>query len=167
MGNSNSKQDSSSSNFNGTLPVLPLPAGSVLLPSSTLAVQLFRQDSLNMLEAVLEEADKKGSTSNAAILAATPFRLPTSPTTATTLKGGASSPPASSPLPLLPSVNANGSTTSGDGVKPSVNQLSECECFSIPCLVLMASSLGIRLSSDRDLSTRIYVSYPAIFRRMW
>lgn len=126
-----------SDDINGTLPVLPLPQGSVLLPSSNLAVRLFRQDSINMLEAVLDEADKKGRP-EAAILAATPFSVPSSSSSSNSkalVKKGDASPRSSSssspPKSPLTVSTGNGNTASGDGAKPDVNQLSECKHLSL------------------------------------
>lgn len=90
-----------------------------------------------MLEAVLDEADKKGRP-EAAILAATPFSIPSSSSSSSNnskalVKKGDASPrsssSSSSPPPKSPlTVNTgNGNTASGDGAKPDVNQLSECK----------------------------------------
>lgn len=146
--------------IDGTLPVLPLPAGSVLLPSSSLAVQLFRQDSLNMLEAVLDEADKKGNPNNA-IVAAVSFRMPPSASSKALVRkadGGSSPKPkggvsSSNGSPLTVNTGKQ-SSASGDNVKPSVNQLSECTSISLHVFIPAHSDLALTPSDHhhhRDL----------------
>lgn len=130
-------------NLNGTLAVLPLPAGSVLLPSSTLAVQLYRKDSLSMLESVLAEADKAGRSDNP-IVAAVPFKLPPTPSKLLQRRSQSSSSASSSgkngtgdsSLRIFTpqSLSSSDSGNDADGVKPNVNQLSECKwrCIERP-----------------------------------
>lgn len=85
-----------------------------------------------MLEAVLDEADRVGK-SDAAILAAVPFTVPSSTSKALVRRvngnAGGNTRQQHSPPPL-PNMLDTGK--SGDGVKPSVNQLNECR----PCLLL-------------------------------
>jgi hypothetical protein len=129
-----SRPSYSPDDLEGTLPVLPLPQGSVLLPSSTLALQLRRPDSLSMLQALLDETSKKGgSSSNSAILAATPYRISESKelvVKGNKLQQGGASSSSDVSLKILTPANA-ATTTDGDGEKPSVNQLSECMWLSL------------------------------------
>lgn len=84
-----------------------------------------------MLEAVLDEADKKGRP-EAAILAATPFSLPSSSSTPSTSKALVKKGDASPRPPLTVNTGNKGSSpNSGDGAKPNVNQLSECKLVNL------------------------------------